>query len=128
MKLLLDTHAFLWWVSDNPKLSPRARRLIAAGTNHVFFSAASAWEIAINTGLGRLTVAGDLQEFMLEQLRLNGFEVLPIHLKHALLIHRLPPHHSDPFDRMLVAQAMAEGLAILSADPALGRYRVRVVW
>jgi PIN domain nuclease of toxin-antitoxin system len=128
VKLLLDTHAFLWWVSDNPKLSPRARRLIAAGTNQVFFSAASAWEIAINTGLGRLTVAGDLQEFMLEQLRLNGFEVLPIHLKHALLTHRLPPHHSDPFDRMLVAQAMAEGLAILSADPALGRYRVRVVW
>lgn len=128
MKVLLDTHAFLWWVSDDPRLSRRARRIIADSSNQVFFSAASAWEIAIKTALGRLMVASDPQQFVAEQMRMNGFEPLPIDLRHALHVGSLPPHHGDPFDRMLIAQAAIEECTILSADAEIRRYGVGVAW
>ncbi len=128
MKVLLDTHAFLWWVGDDPHLSRRARRIIADSSNQIFLSAASAWEIAIKTALGRLMLASNPEEFVPEQMRMNGFEPLPIDLRHALRVGSLPPHHSDPFDRMLIAQAAIEECTILSADAEIRRYGVRVAW
>jgi PIN domain nuclease of toxin-antitoxin system len=128
VRVLLDTHAFLWWILDEPRLSDRAREIIADGHNDLFFSAASGWEVAIKAGLGRLEVPGDLERFMREQLSRNAIRVLPVHLRHALGVYALPEHHSDPFDRLLVAQASLEKLPLLSADPQIARYPVRVVW
>ena len=128
MKVLLDTHAFLWWVNDDPQLSRQARRIIAASSNQIFLSAASAWEIAIKTALGRLMIAADPEEFVPEQMRMNGFEPMPIDLRHALQVGSLPAHHGDPFDRILIAQAAVEECTILSADPEIRRYSVRVAW
>ncbi len=129
MKVLLDTHAFLWWITDDSRLSARARRVLADGANQVYFSAASGWEIAIKARLGRLDIAaGDLDGFMAQQIAANGFEVLAIKLNHALRTYSLPGHHKDPFDRILIAQAMSEGLALLSGDRDLAAYKVRILW
>jgi PIN domain nuclease of toxin-antitoxin system len=129
VKVLLDTHAFLWWVADDPRLSPRARRILAESANEVYFSAASGWELAIKARLGRLSVGGaDIADFVAEQLAVNGFQVLPVNLSHALRTYALPDHHKDPFDRMLVAQAISEELALVSADRKLAAYKVRIVW
>jgi len=128
VKVLLDTHAFLWWTTDDARLSERARAAIADGRNEVFFSAASGWEIAIKAGLGRLEVPEDLEAFVTEQLSKNAFRMLPVHLGHALRVRALPGHHRDPFDRLLVAQSILEGLPILSADPQVAFYPVEVVW
>ncbi|MCL5044218.1 MAG: type II toxin-antitoxin system VapC family toxin [Deltaproteobacteria bacterium] len=129
MKVLLDTHAFLWWIADDPQLSPRARRILGASANEVYFSAASGWEIAIKARLGRLSVAGaDVESFVAQQVAANGFQVLPINLAHALKTYSLPDHHKDPFDRLLVAQAATEELALVSADRQLAAYKVRIVW
>ncbi len=128
MRLLLDTHAFLWWIGDDPRLPPKARKLISGGRNEVFLSAASAWELAIKTSIGRLRLAENLEEFVTEHLAVNGFQVLPVHLRHALRVSTLPDHHGDPFDRILVAQAQAEDLVLVSGDEQIARYAVRVVW
>ncbi len=128
MRLLLDTHAFLWWITDSPHLSATARELIGNGKNEVFFSAASGWEIAIKARLGRLTLPGDPERFLAEQLAANAFQVLPVYLHHAMRVYSLPDHHRDPFDRLLVAQAEVEGMAIVSGDPQLARYPVPVRW
>jgi PIN domain nuclease of toxin-antitoxin system len=128
VNLLLDTHAFLWWVTDDPRLSPHAREVIADGGNVLFFSAASGWEIAIKARLGRLRVPEDLGRFLPEQLSRNAIRVLPIHLSHALRVYGLPDHHRDPFVRLLVSQALLENLPVLSADPQLARYAVEVIW
>jgi PIN domain nuclease of toxin-antitoxin system len=128
MRLLLDTHTFLWWVADDAQLSERVKQLIANGSNEVFFSVASAWEIVVKASLGRLWLADDPETFIDDQLEANAFEVLPIHLRHALAIGGLPDLHRDPFDRMLIAQAAREGMAILSADPQIGGYPVEVIW
>ncbi len=106
MRALLDTHAFLWWISDDRRLSDRAREIIGDGRNELFFSVASGWEISIKSGLGRLEVPEDLQPFVADQLSRNAFQVLPIYLRHALHTRVLPDHHRDPFDRMLVSQAV----------------------
>jgi PIN domain nuclease of toxin-antitoxin system len=105
MKVLLDTHTFLWWITDSPRLSARAREVIRGGDNELFFSAASGWEIAIKAQLGRLQLPDDLEQFIVDQLSLNTILVLPIQLRHALHVYTLPQHHRDPFDRMLVAQS-----------------------
>lgn len=128
MRLLLDTHAFLWWVTDDDRLSERAGELIADGANDVFFSAASAWEIAIKAGLGRIRLYEDAWSLTPQQLERNAFQALPIHVAHAVAVITLPDVHGDPFDRMLVAQALTEGLTIVSADEDLARYPVPVVW
>ncbi len=129
MRVLLDTHAFLWWIADDPRLSSRARRTIADSSNDVYFSAASAWEIAIKARLGRLKVVGDdVERLVAEQVIDNGFQALSIHLNHALGTYSLPNHHRDPFDRLLLAQCAAEGLALVSADRRLAGYRVRIIW
>lgn len=128
MKALLDTHAFLWWISDDRRLSDRAREFIGDGRNELFFSAASGWEISIKAGLGRLEVPGDLQRFIADQLSRNAIKVLPIYLSHTLHTRVLPDHHRDPFDRILTSQAILEEMPLLSADPKISHYPVEVVW
>lgn len=128
MKLLLDTHPFLWWVGGDSQLSDRARELIADGSNEVLFSVASAWEIVVKTSLGRLWLQEDPETFIGEQLEANAFGVLPIHLRHALALAGLPDLHRDPFDRMLVAQAQSDRIAIVSGDRQVAAYPVEVVW
>jgi PIN domain nuclease of toxin-antitoxin system len=129
VKVLLDTHAFLWWVTDDGQLSARARRVIGGSANEVYFSAVSGWEIAIKARLGRLRLKGDdLQSLIAKQVAANDFQLLPVHLNHALRTYSLPGHHNDPFDRLLIAQADIEDLALLSADPKLTDYKIRIVW
>ncbi len=128
MRLLLDTHAFLWWVADASQLSKRAGTLISNERNEVFFSAASAWEIVIKARFGRVVLPERVDRFIRRQLEVNDFQGLPIRVEHAWRLQSLQDHHRDPFDRMLVAQALEDGLIILSADPLVRRYQVRVVW
>ena len=120
MRLLLDTHALLWWLADDPTLSAEARKAIADAGSVVYVSAASAWEIAIKRSLGKLEAPEELDE----ALAANAFAPLPITIGHALAAGRLPNHHQDPFDRMLVAQAMAEGLTLVTRDENIAKYDV----
>ena len=128
MKALLDTHTFLWWITDSPKLPSRVGEIISDGENELFLSAASGLEIAIKVQLGRLKVPEDLERFIPEQLRINNIKTLPIEMSHALHMRSLPAYHRDPFDRMLVVQAQAENLPILTADPLISKYQVEVIW
>lgn len=128
MRLLLDTHAFLWWVAASGELSRKARRAIVSARNECFVSIASGWEIAIKVSLGKLRVDGALDRFLPEQLAANGFQPLPIDLQHAARVATLPFHHRDPFDRLLVAQALEEELTVVTADPVFARYGVPRVW
>ncbi len=128
MRVLLDTHSFLWWVTDDPRLSPRAREIISNGENALFFSAASAWEIGVKARLGRLILSEPVAVFVPAQLALNAIEGLPIALNHALHVGSLPDHHRDPFDRMLVAQSQVENLPILTGDPLIAQYGVEAIW
>lgn len=128
MRALLDTHAFLWWVTDDARLSERARETIGDGANEIFVSAATGWEMAIKARLGRLRVPGDFARFITDQIELNGFRVLAIELAHALRVHGLADHHRDPFDRILVAQSLVEGMPILSRDEQIAAYGVELVW
>ncbi|MDA8346872.1 MAG: type II toxin-antitoxin system VapC family toxin [Thermaerobacter sp.] len=128
MKLLLDTHTFLWWITDDPQLSAPARKVISDSDNEVFFSAVSAWELAIKAGLGRLKLNEDLSEFVREQLLENRFIPLPLSLEHALRVRHLPGHHQDPFDRALVTQAQTEGMSLVSRDSDIRKYPIDVLW
>ena len=127
MRVLLDTHSFLWWVDDSPRLSARARTTIAGATD-AFVSVASCWEMAIKDSLGKLELPGPLDRLMPEQLALNSFQLLSIDLEDAARVAALPFHHRDPFDRMLAAQALNDGLAVVSADPIFRKYGLRRVW
>lgn len=128
MKALLDTHVFLWWIMDDPQLSDRSRELITNRNNIFYLSAASGWEIMIKARLGRLQLPKNPQRFISEQLSLNNIESLPVQMSHALHTITLPDYHRDPFDRILIAQAQLEKLAILSADPQIIKYEVKVIW
>jgi len=128
MRLLLDTHALLWWLSDDAALPASARKLIARASNTLLVSAASAWEIATKVRLGKLPEAGDLVADFDGYLARERFETLPISVDHALRAGLLPGPHKDPFDRMLIAQAQAENVPILSADTAFDTYKVRRIW
>lgn len=124
MRLLIDTHILLWWLADDPALPAAARAAIGDPSSEVFVSAATAWEIAIKHALGRL-------EFPIAQMAVildeAGFTPLGIEVQHGVIAGALPPHHSDPFDRMLVAQAQHEGLTIVTADAMIRRYSVAVL-
>lgn len=122
-RLLLDTHVVLWWLSDDQRLGQEARRLIANPGNHVAVSAASVWEMAIRSSIGKLSVPDGLEEAILE----CGFKPLAITMEHAARVGELPLLHRDPFDRMLIAQAQLEGLDLLTADAGLRAYAVKVV-
>ena len=123
MRLLLDTHVFLWWRDDSRKLKGSARRAIAEA-QIVFVSAATAWEAAIKSALGRLRIPDTVEAGVID----SGFEKLPIGFSHAESAARLPPHHADPFDRMLVAQAKAEGLTLVTHDRRLAPYEIEILW
>ena len=128
MKLLLDTHAFLWWITEDPQLSPKAHELISDGQNAMYWSAASSWEVSIKYSLGRLPLPETPEQFLPVELGKNRIESLSVIDAHAFQAGRLPHHHGDPFDRMLVAQAQLESLAILSNDRILTHYDVDIHW
>lgn len=122
MRLLLDTHALLWWLADE-ELAASAREAIADPANEVAVSAASAWEISIKKSLGKLVAPDDLED----QVQASGFAPLPITLAHGLAAGQLPRHHEDPFDRMLIAQAIGEGMTVVTRDKRFDAYRVSTV-
>lgn len=126
MTVLLDTQAFLWWVIDDPRLSSRAARAIAG--SDCLLSVASCWEMAIKVSLGRLRLAAPLERFVQEQLEVNGFGLLAVSLEHTGGVAHLPFHHRDPFDRLLAAQSLAEGIPVVSVDPLFSQYGVKRVW
>jgi len=128
MRALLDTHVFLWWIYDDPRLSDRVRTIISDGTSELYFSAASGWEIAIKAQLGKMNLPSDLEKFVAEQLLENNFHVLPIQLSHTLHVYTLSLLHRDPFDRILIAQSQVESLPILTADPLIRQYTVDTIW
>jgi len=127
MRVLLDTHAFLWGIADDPRLSLPARRAIANATER-FLSIASCWELAIKVSRNKLTLAKPIERLVPEQLGLNGFQLLQIDLDDVARVATLPFHHRDPFDRLLVAQALSEELTVVSADPVFRKYGVKRVW
>ena len=128
MRILLDTHAFLWWLIQPGRLSSHALNVMSDKRNQLVFSVASGWEIAIKTRLGKLDLPESPERLIPRQLALDAIETLPIQLSHALHTFNLPNHHHDPFDRLLVAQAQLESLPILSADPQLARYAIDIIW
>lgn len=128
MKLLLDTHCFLWWILDNPSLSQTARDAIAEGGNGLYWSAASSWELSIKYALGRLPLPEPPEWFFPPELIRHRVASLPIADEHAFQAGQLPVHHRDPFDRMLVAQSRAESMVLVSNDAILRRYDVELLW
>jgi PIN domain nuclease of toxin-antitoxin system len=128
MRVLIDTHALLWWLTDDPALPASARNHIARAGNTVLVSAASAWEIATKFRIGKLPDAGDLLAGFAGYLAREHFESLPISTDHAVRAGLLLGPHEDPFDRMLIAQAQAENLPILSNDAAFDTYSIRRLW
>lgn len=128
MRLLLDTHTFLWWVEDAPALSKKARQAVANPDNECLLSLVSCWEMAIKLRLGKLKLANRIERFIPEQLSVNGFRQLEIDFRHVARVATMPFHHRDPFDRLLVAQAKEEKLAIVSANAVFQKYGVKRIW
>ncbi len=128
MRVLLDTHAFLWWIADDDRLGANARETIGSADHEVFMSAASVWEIVTKTRLGRLPIPRPIEDFIASQLEANAFQPLAITIRHALELDGLPDLHRDPFDRMLVAQALAEEMPLVTGDQAVRAYPVTTIW
>ncbi len=128
MKLLLDTHTFIWWDSEPAKLSPQVRALCQDRTNSLLLSVASVWEMQIKFQLGKLKLNLPLVEIIESQQQRNNIEVLPVALAHVLALQDLPPHHKDPFDRLLIAQANVEVATLLCNDPVFAKYDVNALW
>lgn len=128
MRYLLDTHAFLWFITNDKRLSETAHRIIGDRNNEIFFSAASAWEISIKTALGRLSIEGDPESFLVGQLVENGFLSLPVTVPHAAHVFTLPDIHKDPFDRIRVSQARLENMPLITRDPMVRQYDIEAVW
>ncbi len=127
MRLLLDTHIFLWSITSR-RMSATADAVFLNPDNSLYLSVASYWEMCIKLSLGKLTLPKDWQDTADLAMTINGIEWLPIETAHCRELLALPHHHRDPFDRLLIAQARSEGLTLLSADPNFGRYEVGVVW
>lgn len=128
MRLLLDTHGFIWFIMGSQKLSEKARALIEDDGNERLLSMVSLWEMAIKLSLGRLTLAEPFDVLVPRQLNLNSIELLNIEIAHVAVVATLPFHHRDPFDRLLIAQSMVERLPIVSVDPAFDAYPVERLW
>ena len=128
MKVLLDTHAFLWLVTDDDRLSKTARQTFLDTENGLFFSAASLWEICIKKSLGKISLKGQWFKTIQDEMVNNAIQWLPIEMPHCAEVTKLPFHHRDPFDRMLIAQAMMEEMQLLSRDTLLSAYAVKRIW
>ena len=127
MKFLLDTHCWLWLQTDRERFDAELLASLAARTSQRYLSAASVWEIVIKHAIGKLSLPEPPATYVPERMRVSGFRELPISRAHALAVGVLPPHHRDPFDRVLVAQARSEGLTLVTADSTFARYDVRLI-
>jgi PIN domain nuclease of toxin-antitoxin system len=128
MTALLDTHIFLWWLYESSRLSVRVRGILEDESNTLLFSSASVCELIIKIQSGKLRIPEEPEDFIVKRLALHSMESLSVKLEHALRVNTLPTYHKDPFDRMLVAQALSEELPIITADPQIARYPVEVIW
>jgi len=128
VRLLLDTHTFLWFLLDDPQLSATVRNLMIEPTNDIEVSPATYWEIAIKIRLGKYELPEPYDIFIEREITTNDFRILPIEPKHTAVLTTLPFHHRDPFDRLLIVQAMVEAIPILSIDPAFDAYPVTRLW
>jgi PIN domain nuclease of toxin-antitoxin system len=126
--LLLDTQALLWFLGDDPRLPASANALIQDPANQKLVSVATCWEIAIKVGLKKLNLGEPATTFLPRELASNRFDLLPVELNHATFVESLPAHHKDPFDRILIAQALVEKLAIVGNDPVFDKYSVTRLW
>lgn len=128
MRVLFDTHAILWIISGDKRLSRQAKEVFLSNVNHLFFSMVSFWEITIKTSLGKLELAKNWTKTIPEELRINAVQPITIKTEHCEQLANLPFHHRDPFDRMLIAQAQSEDLVIVSCDEYFKRYDLKVIW
>jgi len=128
MKVLIDTHTFLWWNTGDPLLSTHAKEIIADGRNEVYLSAASVWEIVIKTAKARLILPESPAQYISKRMSLYRFKSMPIQISHAAYVYELPPHHNDPFDRMLIAQSCLESMPLVTRDEEIQRYDLETIW
>jgi PIN domain nuclease of toxin-antitoxin system len=128
MKVLIDTHTFLWWNMDDPRLSLHAKEIIADGQNEVYLSAASVWEMVIKTAKGRLILPEPPAQYISSRMSLYRFRPLPVQISHAAHVYELPPYHHDPFDRMLIAQSQLESIPLVTTDEDIRRYELETIW
>lgn len=126
MKILLDTQMFIWWTDEPTRLSPRALEICSDANNTLILSVVGAWEIQIKVQLGKLRINQSLDEVIKSQQTTNDLKILPVLLPHVLAIKNLPQHHKDPFDRLLIAQALTEDLMVLSVDPLFASYPIKL--
>jgi PIN domain nuclease of toxin-antitoxin system len=128
MTILLDTHAFLWFIAGDPRLAARMRTLVEDPDNRVLLSVVSLWEIVVKAAIGKLPLTKTIAEVFREDVQGNDIELLMIGVGHLVTLAGMPLHHRDPFDRLLVAQARAEGMPLMSADPVLDAYGLQRLW
>ena len=128
MKVLLDTHAFLWLITDDDRLSEKARQTFLNPENSLFFSAASLWEICIKKSLGEISLKDGWFQTIQEEMEINTIQWLPIEMTHCAEVTKLPFHNRDPFDRMLIAQAIIEEMKLMSRDSRLSKYTIELIW
>ncbi|MBU1753782.1 type II toxin-antitoxin system VapC family toxin [bacterium] len=128
MKLLLDTHVFIWWTSEPEKLSSKVIDLCEDSTNSLILSVASIWEIQIKLQLGEIKLYTPLRDLIESQQRINNVKILPIELEHVLALENLPDYHNDPFDRLLIAQANSENTFLVTKDSVFAEYPVKLIW
>ena len=128
MRVLLDTHALLWWHEGSPDLSQRALDAVRDPANTVYLSVVNVWEAQIKHQLGKLTLQSSLREIVRQQHRINGFGLLSVRVDHVYRLDTMPMHHRDPFDRLLVAQALSEDLVLVSKDEKLTPYAATILW
>ncbi len=128
MKVLLDTHTFLWWVADDPQISVTAKNIITNPDNDIYFSVVSAWKIIIKVGTGKLSLSESPEIYIPTRVASNQFEILPVQISRILKINSLPNFHKDPFDRLLIAQSLVEDFSLITVDSAIAQYPVQTIW
>jgi PIN domain nuclease of toxin-antitoxin system len=128
MKVLVDTHTFIWALLKDHRLTPKAKQILKSDEHELVFSLVSLWEIAIKIKTGKLNTIGSSVAYIRDEMNAYGMELLPIRYEHILQLESLPHHHSDPFDRLLIAQATTESLPILTGDRVFQQYAVKLIW
>lgn len=128
MKFLLDTHVFLWWITDSPLITEKVRELMTEGSSELYWSSVSSWEVAIKYANGKLPLPEKPELFIPFELNTNRITSLSIKDDHSFLAGRLPVHHRDPFDRMLIAQSISEKMPLITGDQVISKYEVETIW